>query len=344
MKLSEAKTLTNETRKGMSKLEVSLENAVETRDQLNRDLHNGRRRFKRKKESTFYPTKLAAAVIKALKQGNVLSSILIQAIDKAVNKNLEFGRDEYKQTLYQVAQEKDIYKLIPMGAGWNIELRPSIVFEEEAGQTADWAKGIIEYREVLGTKVGPSDSNRGLKATRFWETKVFGTSLQTKTFRNRLDLSGRKAPYWQLLNNGSTSMPSDRPDGSYNPYPTAPTDFIGEAERAIRAEFREIILPEKERWFQEAEQLANEIAARIEIRNSMTQEIRNLRPELRLIDRAIKSLGNIAEYVDKNKLADVFRRLRAGEEFENPIVDLTKRGSSNRVRRSVRKLEGLIYD
>ena len=175
-------------------------------------------------------------------------------------------------------------------------------------------------------------------------TKVFGTSLQTKTFRGRLELSGRKAPYWQLLNNGSTSMLSDRPDGSYNPYPTEPTDFIGNAERAIRAEFRELMLPEKERWFQEAKELEEQIETRVQIRDRITQNIQSLSTEVRLNERALRSFGQDAEYIDKNKFADVFRRLRAGEEFENPIVELTKRGSSKRIRRSVAKLEGLLYE
>ena len=344
MKLSDYKNLVKEQKEGMSKLEISLSEVLETRDEINRDLGNARKRLARKKSSTFYPTKLASRIIKALREGNILSSILIEEIGKAVNKNKEFGRDEYKQTLYQVAQEKDIYKLIPAGSGWEIQIKPQIVFEEEAGQTNDWAKGIIEYRKVLKTKVGNESSNLGEKATRFWATKVFGTSLQTKTFRGRLELSGRKAPYWQLLNNGSTSMLSDRPDGSYNPYPTEPTDFIGNAERAIRAEFRELMLPEKERWFQEAKELEEQIETRVQIRDRITQNIQSLSTEVRLNERALRSFGQDAEYIDKNKFADVFRRLRAGEEFENPIVELTKRGSSKRIRRSVAKLEGLLYE
>ena len=171
MKLSDYKNLVKEQKEGMSKLEISLSEVLETRDEINRDLGNARKRLARKKSSTFYPTKLASRIIKALREGNILSSILIEEIGKAVNKNKEFGRDEYKQTLYQVAQEKDIYKLIPAGSGWEIQIKPQIVFEEEAGQTNDWAKGIIEYRKVLKTKVGNESSNLGEKATRFWLQK-----------------------------------------------------------------------------------------------------------------------------------------------------------------------------
>lgn len=346
MNLNDAKNLVQETSKGMKSMGTSLENAKSARNELTRELANARRRLKRKKEGTFYPTKLAQEIIKSLKKGNFLSSILIQEIDKAVEGNLEFGRDEYRQTLYQVALEQDIYKLIPEGTGWNIQLRPEIVFEEEAGQLDDWARGISAYRAELKTKIGEPGSYIGLRATEWWEEHVFGTVLQTKTFRSRLDNSGFPdgAPFWEILNNGSQPMSSDRPDESYNPYPTSPTDFVGDAERAIRAEFRELMLPERERWFQEARELEGEILEATEIRDGFSSDIRKLSTEFRRNKSVLDSLGERARYVDENKLAEAIRRLRAGEEFETPTVELTARGAGRRIRISVRKLEGLIYD
>jgi len=335
MKLSEAKNLAEETRRDMRNLEISLEQALKARNILTRALSNARRQLKRKKENTAYPTRLAQGIIKSLKKGNVLTQILMQEIDKAVEGNLEFGRDEYRQTLYKVAGEKDIYKLIPEGTGWNIQLKPQIVFEEEAGQLDDWARGISAYRAEIKTKVGKPGSYRGLVATEWWEENVFGTALQTKTFRSRLEASGRGAPFWQILNNGSQPLPSDRPDNSYNPYPTSPTDFIGDAERAIKAEFRELMLPEKERWFQEVALLEEEIRIAQEIRDGFNDDIRGISPDKRKNTTPTKKMQDRSEYAEEEILPKAVEQLRADEKSETPTQESMDVGITGQAKKFV---------
>jgi hypothetical protein len=332
----------NETSGNLLEIERQLESARETRNELNRQLRNGRRRYESKIHGTGYPDRLFGHIIKVLQQGNELTSVLIRHIDNAIEQNIEFDLEPYKAALYSVAQDKEIYKFFRTGAGWDTRLIVQVVFEESAGGLVDWARGITAYRQILKTKVGDTGGNRGAKATQFWATRVFRHSLEIKTVNGRLSASGRKAPFWQILNNGSSPLSSDRPDGSYNPVPSSPTDFVGRAERSIESLFLSYFLPEQERWFAEARELSDELDRVQEMRDSYTREIHDLSLRAAQNRRIYESFGVKKQYVDEHKLADAIKKARAGEEFNTATIELTKRGSPSRVRLSVKKLLGEI--
>src|SRR5690349_13985536 len=192
---------------------------------------NERLRFK---ESNQYPEIYGVSYAGSMKSSQVTVGILQRAIDKATDTSDEFSKPWYKEALANVAQEPDIYRIVPYGSGWGMRISVIIGFDEAAGTISDWAHGITGYRDELGVRYGSEGTNRGLKATNYWYRKVYkNAGLANETFQNRLSYAGKPAPFWQILNSGSISLPSDRKDGSFNPVPSAPTDFIGEAEERI---------------------------------------------------------------------------------------------------------------
>lgn len=340
------KELVSTTAKDLLEIEKQLLSAKETRDELNRQLKNARRRLDTKYNGTGYPNRLVDKIIKDLKSGNELVFQVVRHIDNAAEGG-EFDKPVYKSALYSVAQDKDIYNFIRSGAGWGIKIRVLISFEESAGRLVDWAKGIKDYREkVLKSKVEDEGSDRGLKATNWWLSHVYGSSLETKTVLGRLGYSGRPAPFWQILDAGSVSLPSDRPDGSYNPVPQGPTGFIEKAEHSCETLFLAEFLPEEQKWFEEAKLFSEEVKELQNMRDSYSKEVKELKVESKLNRMVYDSFGKKKRYVDDKKLEIAIKKYRAGEEFEKGTIELTKAGSPSRVRTStqsfIKRVEG--YD
>ena len=330
--------------------EEGLIQARDARDRLTDDITNARRRLERKKTSNTFPNRAAGSILKSLKKEKIMSAILIEKIDEAIESqtNTEFDLGEYKSALYKVANKQDIYKMITSGDGWSSTLSPLVSFEEEAGNLNDWATGIEAYRDQLGVVVGEEGSGLGAKATIWWLNHVYSTKMENVTVRGRLSLSGKTAPFWSILQNGSQPLASDRPDESFNPLdPVTPTDFIGEAEESIKLVFSQAFDKEKEIWFNEIRLLEQDIDEAVEVRNSFTEELRQLTPDIRLSRKIIDSLGKKAQYVDQRKLVNAIREYRAGEEYEKgDYIELTRSGAGarNRVRLSHKKFEGYIED
>lgn len=340
MKLSDALKLAEQTQKDLENLEITVKDAAKARDKLNTVIIRAEENLGRKRNDDTYPTKFANGIIKSMKTSGVLSTILIKWIDRAAIENTEFERSAYKAALYRVANEDDIYKMFVKGAGWNISLRPSIVFEEEAGDINDWAEAVEAYREDLEVKVGNDRrSKKGEKATAFWRDRVFGTGLEVITINARLGYSTGTAPFWGILNYGSQPMSSDRPDNSYNPIPAGPTDFIGDAEREIISEFRTYMEPERDRWFREIELMQEEINNAKEILQDLDRAIASLTPDKKKNRNFLERLFGGMDYIDSDVLPKTENDLRVGDKFQTPSPEST---DVNVIKKAGRFLKGLV--
>lgn len=335
----QTKQLIEETQTGLKELEQQLESAKEVRDEYNRELKNARARLKRK-ENTTYPDKLALEYVKQLKIGNELEIILINWIDKAAIINEEFQQRSYLAPLYEVAKEKDIYLLTVKGTGWAVEIDAQIIFEQEAGTLGDWGEAVRDYREFELQSRGLESEKAGAKATDWWYTHVYDTNLGDKTIKGRLNYTPTKAPYWQILNNGSPpSMVSDRP-GTHNPVPATSTLFIEDAELEIEYGFRTKRIEEQGVWQEETNELKKAIEQFEKQRDEYSRDVRDLRTEFSLNQRIYNDFGDKAKFINQHKMIDVIRRARAGEEFENPKVNIGIRG--HRLYLNIKKVEGDI--
>ncbi len=341
MTLEQTKNLIKESQTGFSILEKELQSAMETRDEYNRQIKNARARLDRKEKSP-YPDNYVEKYIEALKKGNIPETTLIQKIDEAIQTNDEFNENIYKSALYSVANDKSIYKYFKLGSRWQSNLDLQILFEEEAGTLIDWSIGVHNYRRTVLHSKGLENDAAGEKATEFWFTKVFGTTLNTKTVAGRIELSMKKAAFWQILNSGSPpSMASDRP-GGYNPIQSTPTNFIGDAEIQIEDNFLVAFREEFSKWADEEKELKGVIDEYIAKRDEYSSEVKELRAELKLNQRILNSFGAKKDFVNRDKLTTTIRKTRAGEEFDNPRINLAMRGSGVSVLISEKQFKGLL--
>lgn len=340
-----SRELLSDSARGFAILEDEIKNAEYYYQQYKKQLSTMKGRITKKK-SNKYPDQLFTSIITNLKEGDLMPSILRSEIDKATEVNTEFERSLYKASLYAAAGDKDIYKLIKTGEGWSSNLTVQIVMEEGAGDIQDWSKGILMFRADLKTKIKKGNSKAGQRATYWWLNNVWGSGLEVKTIAKRLEYSNRVAPFWRLLNSGSVPMLSDRPDGSFNPIPARPTNFIGEAEYRIRLYFTALFYPEKAQWMQEISALQEEQRYIENAIESYERDLARLSTELSENKEVLRRFKDKQQYVDEDRLTIALRRLRAGEDFDSKYIELTKSGSGGRARVSItnlaRKAEGII--
>lgn len=343
--LDETVRFVKETMRDLEATKSGVSTAQKSYGTLQEDIRLAKGRLSYKK-STRHAEVYARKILRAFKDENYTRVILLKEIDDAlIRAGREFQQNEnlYKFYLYQAAEDPNIYKLIPLGSGWGIRISPQIVFEETAGNLEDYARGIEAYRASLGTKVDEGGTtDRGLRATRWWRENVYGSDKYESTVEGRIGISGRVAPFWQLIAKGSTALPSDRPDSSYNPFPAAGVDFVTNAEDIIRREFITRFGEERKIWQEETETFEREIKSAERLLSSLEEDLDSLKTELSKNTATLRKFGEKAQFISEKKLAEAARRLRAGQEFETDRIELTAPGSPFRVRPSVRRLEGLL--
>lgn len=343
MALRDALQLVKDTRKDLLATSSGVRRAKEAYATLLDEIKSAKGKLTYKK-STRHADVHARNVLKALKAEKELRAILIAEIDDAVarsGKEFEENDELYKEMLYEVADNPDVYLMVPLGAGWATTISPQIIFEH-AGTLHDYATGIEEFRISKNVKVGAEGTGRGLKATSWWRKNVYGTSRYDSTIRARVSFSGRPAPFWSLIAHGSVALASDRPDGSYNPYPSRGVNFVQNAEDAVKVRFLSLMKAEQEKWLAETKEFEKEIDKAERIRQDFEEGIDDLTIEYSKNRETIRKFGEDAKYVDEDRLAIAARRLRADESLEQKTITLSAPGSPKTVRTRVRTLEGRL--
>jgi hypothetical protein len=337
--------LIKETKDGLQATRKGVQQGEQAYKQLEEEIRLAKRRLAYKKSSRHAET-YARRVLRQFKAEDYPKLVLMKEIDDAVVRSgREFDENSslYKYYLYQVANDESIYKLIPIGAGWGIRLSPQIVFEEVAGTLNDYARGIEAYRASLGTKVSEDEeSNRGLKATSWWRKNIYGSDKYEKTIEGRIGITGMVAPFWQLIAKGSTSLPSDRPDASYNPFPAKGVDFVESTEDIIKKEFSTRLGSERSIWAEETQAYTKEVQNAEKTLKEFESGLAELQIEYAKNRATLRKLGDNARYVSENKLAEAARRFRAGEEFDTERVELTAAGSPRRIRPTVGRFREIL--
>lgn len=338
MAKKQPKKLVQDTRDDFARLQEELESALATRKVYQRELDNARKRLKRR-DSEDRATTFAIKLIQALKKGNILETTLVTEIDKAIETNQEFIAEAYIKPLYEVAKEKEIFKLLPFGTGWGTHLNTQIVFEEKAGDIADWGQAVTDYREFELKTKRLDDFDAGQRASSWFATHVLDFPLHDKTIAGRLSYTPAVAPFWRILNSGDSPMISDR-EGGYSVANNRTTDFIGDAERAINKQFSDTMIAEHAKVIEEEGEISELIAEYEEKRDQYSQEVKKLRTEVKLNEQIYKSFGDKKDYVDRDLLAKAIRSLekkRGKRDF-----DIARAGSGQSLIIAVRRAEGVI--
>lgn len=293
-----------------------IESFTENIKKLEKQLQNARERLEKKKSNS-YPDELAISLMEQVRVD--APSVLVNYIEIAVDASREFDHPAYKEALFSVARDEGIYLIRKRGSGWNTTLEVQIVFERTAGTIYDYGRGVSAYREtVLKTRIADDSSNRGLRATNWWLTKVYTTGLQAKTIHGRISASGRRAPFWQLLNSGGTSLSSDRPDGSFNPIDQPATNFINNTERSLVSQFQSAFTSERVRWEREEKELAKYIKETTEEMNRISNKIIELELEGKANKNIFGFFNKITKKVQNNEVEKTVKRTRADKASEKP--------------------------
>jgi hypothetical protein len=330
----------NELQNNINYLDSSVSEFRNLTEDFDRELRNAKRRYQYKLTSVRRPNRIISQILNNIKKD--APTILIREIDLAISINREFDAPIYRFLLYEVAKDETIYKFITKGSGWFTDMATQIVFESVAGNISDYARGITGYRQALKTKIGKGKDS-GRRATVSWIKTTFNNPTKLEqTILGRIGYASRQAPFWQILDSGSTNLASDRGDGSYNPFPSTPTDFIGSAERQINGEFLSQFIPQVAEWNTETNLLRDEIDVATQHQESIRESIRNISTDFAKSRDIIQRLGKDKSYISENKLAEAIRKYKAGEEFDSTAIELTASGAPSRTRISVRRLEGLI--
>lgn len=337
----DAKQLILETHDDFTLLQEKLASAKATRDEYTRLLKNARERLARREKDGFAES-LALGFIESMKAGNIPEATLIKAIDDAADINREFDNRTYKLYLYKVANDKEIYKYFLHGSGFGINLDFQIIYEMVAGTLDDYSEGITNYRQVVLKSKGLTSEKAGQKATEWWDANVFAGPLHDKTISGRLAVTPNgQAPFWQLLNFGTTEMDSDRP-GGYNTVPAVPTNFINKTELAIEKSFREFMNKEATKRFEETKEIKDIVAEHQAKRDQYSAEVSDLKTELRLNERIFKSFDEKKEFIDKDILAKAISLMDSGAKFKTRRVNIAQKGSGLEIIITLKKLEGTI--
>jgi len=176
------------------------------------------------------------------------TSILWGEILVAVKTNEEYDHRFFLDRLKIVVQNEDLIKIVMVNDYPTVEIR----MNEIAGSLEDYANGVKKAREEFGVKA------RHAKTDWFWEEKYYGQARDGKplpetrekhkksledrrqrlinryweTMNFRMDSVGKLAPFWELLDQGSIPMSSDR---GGQPYPKGErTNFVDNARKKIQ--------------------------------------------------------------------------------------------------------------
>jgi hypothetical protein len=334
--------LITDTKRDFARLQEELEAAKTSRDEYNRQLKNARERLKRREETT-YPNKLAQSFVKNLKKGNVLKAMMIAAIDKAVETNGEFRPEYYKQALYDAAGDESIYVLNVIGAGWETRIVPTILFESSAGTLNDWAEGVESYRVELKSK-GLNNEQAGERASAWWSNNVYSTGLEAKTFKGRMALANGKAPFWQILAYGTVNLASDRA-GGYTTVTAKRTDdtvFVDNVEFALKESFDTTLKEERQKFFDEEQDLKQIIAEYEEKRDEYSEEVSRLRTDMKLNEVIVRSFKDKQEFVDKDILQKAINTIEDSRRKRVETINIAKAGSGLKLLITIKRAEGVI--
>jgi hypothetical protein len=283
------------------------------------------------------------------------------SILEAVRTNHEFDWPEYKQALFRATRDNEIYTVRALGGtAWNTRYTVSIDMDNSAGRLNRWAAGVKAYRKILDQekqeKAGQQRDKKGrykkyrkprydpVAASKAW-ANIFSSRGDNPRFRTtireRLELSGAVAPFWQLLDKGSVPMSSDR--GGYPTPEGELTNFVDKAQTVMEQYLKNLLNKYKKNYDKLFEEYSAFLGQAEQSLSEIESKIQEVSVENKVIDRLEQELARENQIIDRNKLEQAVQKIREGL-LTTGSVSLTARGSPERVRRSVASIQDYLTD
>jgi hypothetical protein len=323
-----------------------VEATAESTGEFLRKLNGARRRLSNKiaksneqvklmKDERKYVAELKPQIIKdAIK---VSKDILFNNTLAALRINKEFDDPVYRVPLFEAIESNDTYLARATGTGFDSKISVDINLDKSAGRLNMWAAAVKAVRVGLGVKIPKRGGGRfeksAIVASRAWRRYYTSKSQEwSDTIESRLQASAKIAPFWSIINFGTTTMASDR--GGY-PTPTnRNTNFVDKAEREIKSAVAGFFDTAKENHrtlFNDYNKFLDEALATQARLDEMANDIRL---DLKVVRGLERQLGVEIESINRSKLEKAVELIRKGL-LTQGRVDITARGSRRRVRPSV---------
>jgi hypothetical protein len=224
----------------------------------------------------------------------VANSVLLEELHKAVLINTEFDTSIFLERLESVCSNP---RSIDIQLSGN-QLLVNIRLNETAGTLEDYANAIKATRDNLPN----SSKSSASMASHFWKEKFYrpareGTTVYRRkynkatkeyekrdvteeqvakywsTIQARLSASGKTAPFWEILDQGTPSMSSDEGGSAYPK--NSRTDFTGKTISRLKRIFAENKVSQRD-----FSKELNEIKKDIDNISELMQEAQDLSDEL----------------------------------------------------------------
>jgi hypothetical protein len=192
------------------------------------------------------------------------NQILIKNIQIALKMNREFNDTVFSTGLMKAAIDPNSVRIFSEGPG---VFHVDVNFNQTAGSIVNYASAVKVVRDMLASKKyeksgpgRPFTMSKPEVASMFWEKMFYGSAREGRkvgrrkfnrktkkyferdvtnedvekywwTILQRLELSGKPAPYWEILDKGSSVM-----DGGGKPYPrSVAMNFTGKTVMEVQA-------------------------------------------------------------------------------------------------------------
>ena len=295
-------------------------------------------------EATEY---LIEGVIAAVLGDIDMGQILANNISHAVATNPEFAKGMLLSPLIGAARSSRNFTFMVNRSRWGSTVDIIIDMDSTAGSLDEYASGVKKVREQLEAEAAMAKAMRPrhwkqskpkprdpIKASKYWKERVYLNVNQmwyNSTMEQRIEESGKLAPYWKLLDRGSISMQSD---WGGIPYPQGTSsDFTGKTISDIKREFKYGMSSAEDRFRHFSSivmDMYKEIDnARIRI-GHRTREMEST--DITIVDKLIAKYG---DDLDVDKLRSTLDAISRGENPKTTAegrIEMTARGRSGGAR------------
>jgi hypothetical protein len=306
-------------------LQTKIKKAGTLRDSVQAKVDRLEEEYSELKESGTGDSSIDTALETTVNKANM---ILLEKMEEAIVRNQEFSAGPFLDRLTAVCLNPDSIAITPVGDN---DVFVEILLDETAGSLADYADGIEAVRGDLNAEKRVETSRS--MASHFWREKFYAPAREggkvtrrkwnreTKSYDEidktdeqrakywttidaRLVASGKLAPFWEILDQGTTPLASD--DDGTTPYPrNSRTNFTGKAVQAIRNFFKDQLKGIKTGTKGSLTKIREAIDSIEEGLTSIDDQIEMWEDEdMEFIDVVAERLGDELEDMDKSKIPE----------------------------------------
>jgi hypothetical protein len=260
-------------------------------------------------------------------------TILFNEARSALRTNKEFDDEVYRLPLFEAIESNDTYTVRMQGAGFSSTVSVDINLDKSAGRLNMWAAAIKAVRDELGVVIPRKDSKvyrkKAIAASMAWK-RLYESGAYTETVEQRLQASAKIAPFWSILNFGTTKLSSDR--GGFATPKNRPTNFLHKAEQEIKSAIAGLFTTAKEKYqsaFAEYNAFLEDSRERQLRLDEMANEIRI---DLQTVRKLEREYEIDSQEIDRNKLEKAVLEVRK-RLTNKKIFDIGAKGSRKRISR-----------